>query len=202
MPPLPRRNLELKARCADLAAVRSIVQQLCGRDALLELQTDTYFQVPNGRLKLREIRGQPAVLIAYQRPNQSELRASDYHLVPVSEPALLKVALIGALALRGVVTKRREIYFWQNVRIHLDEVENLGTFVEFEAVLGPDDGDAVSRQRLDELVKALRLELSQFVAGSYSGLARVLMNIAQIRQFTCLRSSNHYSQHSSFLRFK
>lgn len=170
MLPSPGRNLELKARCADLAAVRSIVRQLCGSGAQLELQTDTYFQVPNGRLKLREIQGQPAVLIAYQRRNQSELRASDYHLVPVSEPALMKTALTGALGLRGVVTKRREIYFWYNVRIHLDEVQNLGTYIEFEAVLGPAEGDAVSRQRLDELVKMLRLQASQFVGGSYSDL--------------------------------
>lgn len=163
------RNVELKVRCADLASLREAVRQLCGVGDL-ELQTDTYFQVPNGRLKLREIQDRLPVLIWYQRPNQAELRPSDYQLIPVVEPALLKAGLIGALGLRGVVKKRREIYLWHNVRIHLDEVENLGMFLEFEAVVSPADGEDVSRQRLQELTIRLQLDPNAFVAGSYSDL--------------------------------
>lgn len=170
MPPLPRRNLELKARCGDLAAIRSVVRQLCGGQGDVELQTDTYFQVPNGRLKLREIDGRPPVLIWYQRPNQSQTRASDYYLVEVAEPVALKTALTGALGLRGVVTKRREIFLWHNVRIHLDDVDGLGKFIEFEAVLNPANDEAVSRQRLEALISKLQLQPSQFVAGSYADL--------------------------------
>src|SRR5437899_1379318 len=120
MPPMLRRNLELKARCHDLEAIRPIVRELCGADGDVESQSDTYFQAPMGRLKLREIQGRPAVLVSYARPSLSEFRGSDYYLVPISEPALLKAALTAALGVRGVVEKRRLIYWWHNVRIHLD----------------------------------------------------------------------------------
>ena len=121
MEAIPRRNLELKFRCTDLAMLRATVRQLCGGIGELELQSDTYFHVPNGRLKLREIQDRLPLLIWYRRPDRTEVRASDYQLVAVTEPAQLKAALTGALGLRGVVKKRREIYLWHNVRIHLDD---------------------------------------------------------------------------------
>ena len=136
----------------------------------LELQTDTYFRVPNGRLKLREMQGRLPVLIWYRRPDRAEVRASDYQLVPVAEPAQLKAALAGALGLRGLVHKRREIFWWHNVRVHLDDVEGLGTFVEFEAVLGPADGEAVSLQSLQDLLARLPLNAAASLAGSYADL--------------------------------
>ncbi|MGK3856667.1 class IV adenylate cyclase, partial [Enterococcus faecium] len=82
-----------------------------------------------GRLKLREIDGQAAVLIWYDRPDHDAARLSKYHLVPVADPAALKAALTDALGVRGEVRKRREIYLWHNVRIHLDEVAGLGSFL-------------------------------------------------------------------------
>ncbi len=168
--PLPRRNLELKVRSHDIAVVREVVRELCGNDGDVELQTDTYFPVPNGRLKLREIQDRPCILIGYQRPDHPAIRGSDYHLVPVIDPELMKAALSGALGVRGVVSKRREIYHWHNVRIHLDDVDNLGKFIELEAVLGPDTDEVVSRKRLDEVVKRLGLDPVSSIAGSYSDL--------------------------------
>lgn len=166
----PRRNLEVKARCADLSSARAVALALGAQAAGIEAQTDTYFRVPHGRLKLREIDGQTAVLIAYDRPDASAVRLSAYHLVPVSEPATLKAALAAALGLRGAVAKRREILLWHNVRIHLDEVANLGTFVEFEAVLGPDDDEAMAAVRLAELGAALGIETAHHLAPSYADL--------------------------------
>lgn len=173
MEAIPRRNLELKVRCTDLATLRAKVRQLCGGVGELELQTDTYFHVTNGRLKLREIQDRLPLLIWYRRPDQADVRASDYQLVPVTEPAQLKAVLTGALGLRGVVKKRREIYLWHNVRIHLDEVENLGMFLEFEAVLSPADGEEVSRERLQELTERLQLGPAAAVAESYADLLGV-----------------------------
>lgn len=165
-----RRNVEIKARCADLATARAIARALCGGEGVVEQQCDTYFHVPHGRLKLREIEGQPAVLIAYARPDASGARTSHYHLVPVSDPAGLLAALAGTLGIRGAVRKRREIFLWQNVRIHLDRVDGLGDFIEFEAVLRPEDAEEPARARLEELRERFQLDRGQLLAPSYADL--------------------------------
>jgi adenylate cyclase, class 2 len=151
-----RRNLELKARHADLGAARKAVQAVAGvRAGGVEMQVDTYFLVRHGRLKLREINEESATLIFYERPDQAMARICTYQLVPVADAVALKTALTAALGIRGVVRKRREIYFWLNVRIHLDEVSGLSAFVELEAVLGADDDEGVARERLDHLCELL-----------------------------------------------
>jgi predicted adenylyl cyclase CyaB len=118
-------------------------------------------------LKLREIEGQPAQLIGYARPDDQGPKASDYLVVPVTEAGLLKAALSAALGIRGVVEKRREIYLWHNARIHLDEVTGLGTFIEFEAVLGPEVDDARGRDQLADLSRRFGIAQGDLLAGSY-----------------------------------
>ncbi len=153
----PRRNLERKFRCPDLDAVRAALPALPIRREGVQLQTDTYFHARSGRLKLREIDGQPAVLIWYDRSDAATAKLCNYHLVPVADAALLRTTLTAALGERGVVRKRREIYHYRNVRIHLDDVEGLGKFVEFEAVLAPQDDEAAALADLEMLRRALGL---------------------------------------------
>jgi adenylate cyclase class 2 len=165
-----RRNLERKARCADLSAAAAVLERLgARREGVLE-QTDVYFRVPNGRLKLRSTQGQPAVLIWYERPDETNARWSQYYLVPINDPAALRAALAAALGEHGEVRKRRTLWLWHNVRIHLDEVAGLGTFVEFEAVMSASEDEAMAHARLAELAAALRLTLAEDVAGSYADL--------------------------------
>lgn len=167
---MSRRNLELKARHPDLAAARAAAVRLGAHPAGVEQQTDTYFSVPHGRFKLREIEGQPAVLIWYERPDRDEARLSTYYLVPVVDAATLKAALAAALGIRGEVRKRRAIYLWHNVRIHLDEVAGLGTFIEFEAVLSSDDDETLAPGRLAWLCQELAVTPANHVAPSYAEL--------------------------------
>jgi predicted adenylyl cyclase CyaB len=166
----PRRNLELKARHADLAAARAAALRLGARPAGIEAQTDTYFRVPHGRLKLRVIDDAFAVLIWYERPDGVTARLSAYHLVPVPDPLALKTALSGALGVRGDVRKRREILLWYNVRIHLDDVAGLGTFVEFEAVLGPEDDERTAVECLDELCRQLAIQPAERIGSCYADM--------------------------------
>jgi predicted adenylyl cyclase CyaB len=171
-----RRNLELKLRLPDLAAVRRACAAVAEPAGAME-QVDTYFHVPHGRLKLRESL-QPsaageATLIAYHRPDAADVRASEYHLVPVPHAAALKYALSAALGVRGVVRKRREVLMYHNVRIHLDEVEGLGTFLELEAVISEQADEAVSGARLNELCRRLGLRPGDGIAGSYADLLGV-----------------------------
>src|ERR1700712_4272859 len=100
------RNIELKCRCKDLYAARKAALSLNPVDGGVQHQIDTYFQVPNGRLKLREITGIKSELIWYDRSDAAETRKSDYRLVPVPNPDELKAALTSALRIRGEVRKR------------------------------------------------------------------------------------------------
>ena len=78
-------NIELKARCDGMNAARYGAEAVGAiRTALLE-QTDTYFRVPHGRLKLREIRGQESELIWYERADRAEARSSRFRIVPVAD---------------------------------------------------------------------------------------------------------------------
>src|SRR5204862_259632 len=134
------------------------------------VQIDTYFHVPHGRLKLREIEGKGAELIWYDRPNAVAFRGSDYYLIPTADPQAMRQALGAALGVRGEVRKKRTLLIWHNVRIHLDHVENLGSFIEFEAVISDDADEAVSHDRLATLSVALGIVPADRVAVSYSDL--------------------------------
>jgi homotetrameric cytidine deaminase len=151
----PRRNVELKAR--DPAPDRSLERaRALGAEDRGELrQRDTYFAAPRGRLKLREQEPGGAELIAYERPDGAQARESRYRIAPVADPAALREALDAALGTVTVVEKRRHLLVWEGVRIHLDRVEGLGTFVELEGVADADSDLA----REAELVARLRDEL-------------------------------------------
>jgi homotetrameric cytidine deaminase len=166
----PRRNVEIKARDADPGSTLERALALGASDEGVLTQRDTYFGRARGRLKLREEPGPPAraQLIAYARPDGDEARTSAYRLADVGDPAALREALDAALGTRVVVDKRRHLLLYENVRIHLDEVEGLGSFVELEGVAAPESD--LARER--DLVARLREELAlgEPVAVSYSDL--------------------------------
>jgi homotetrameric cytidine deaminase len=164
----PRRNVEIKARDADPARTLERALALGAYDDGILVQRDTYFGRARGRLKLREHEGGHAQLIAYERPDSEDARTSAYRLVDVADPQALREALDAALGTRVVVDKRRHLLLYENVRIHLDEVEGLGAFVELEAVADAESDLA----REHEVVARLREELAlgEPVAASYSDL--------------------------------
>jgi len=147
-----------------------VARQIATNRPGTQQQVDTYFHCRDGRLKLREIDALPALLVWYVRDDQKGPKPSDYFLVPVSNPQTLKQALTAALGVRGVVRKRREIFLYHNVRIHLDEVAGLGSFLEFEAVLGPQVDDAAGRVQLDELLERFAVDPADLLSGSYADM--------------------------------
>jgi adenylate cyclase class 2 len=165
-----RRNIEFKARLTDFVAAEAIALEVATHRQGTERQVDTYFKVPQGRLKLREIEGRGAWLIGYARPNDDACRESAYRLVKIADAAGLRATLATALGELVCVRKVREIYLHHNVRIHLDRVEELGEFLEFEAVLGAGEDEGVSQQRLDTLIEKFTPTLGEAIAGSYSDL--------------------------------
>lgn len=164
------RNIELKARLADLQAARNVAQTVATKRLGVQQQLDTYFHCTRGRLKLRQIDGLSAQLVWYARPDQKGPKESQYQLVPISNPETLKAALAAALGVRRVVQKRREIFLLHNVRIHLDEVVGLGSFLEFEAVLGPELDDAAGRAQLEQLIETFAIDPADLLSGSYGDM--------------------------------
>ncbi|MCH8047564.1 MAG: class IV adenylate cyclase [Planctomycetes bacterium] len=165
-----RRNIELKARLCSLEQARIVAERLATERIGSFSQTDTYFLCATGRLKLREMDGRGAELIAYSRPDQPGPKASDYHLVQIAQPQALKRALSAALGVRAVVRKRREVFLHHNVRIHLDQVERLGSFLEFEAVLDVADSDASGQHQVEKLLQAFSIVASDLIDKSYVDL--------------------------------
>ncbi len=170
------RNIELKARLTDLDAARAVAQRIATKRLGTQHQIDTYFHCRHGRLKLRQIDGLRSELVWYARVDQQGPKASDYRLVPVSNPETLKAALGAACGVWKVVEKRREIFLYHNVRIHLDDVVELGTFLEFEAVLSQASGssaaidDATGRAQLDKLIREFAIAADALLPGSYSDM--------------------------------
>jgi predicted adenylyl cyclase CyaB len=166
-----RRNLELKVRCRDLSKARAAAIEIATDSLGVDRQTDTYFQTRSGRLKLRESSLSGAQLIPYRRPDEPGPKHSDYSVVPVPDPAHVKGLLTELLGVHQIVRKTREIHLFENVRIHLDTVDGLGEFVEFEAVYRSESDDASSQHRkLDLLMRRLCLDEADLVDTSYEAL--------------------------------
>jgi homotetrameric cytidine deaminase len=161
-------NVELKARDPNPEVTTARCLNLGAVDQGELRQTDTYFMARRGRLKLRSQEGGGSELIAYSRPDATEARESTYVRAPASQSVL--EALDSALSTTVVVSKRRRLYIWEGVRIHLDEVHGLGSFIEFEAVL-PDAGDLESaRSKVAHLRAELGIEDDALVAVGYADL--------------------------------
>jgi len=168
------RNIELKARSADLPGVAAAAQGLSGVAPQTESQRDTYFDAPHGRLKLRERsedgRVLPTQLIWYERPDASQARGSDYTLFQTADGAILRTLLTGALGVSIEVRKRRTVYIHDNVRIHLDEVDGLGTFIELEAIVDASCNDTQAHAKVRRLRSALGIRDADILSVSYADL--------------------------------
>jgi len=150
------RNVEIKAKVDDLASVRAEAQRLAEEGFVILKQEDTFFQCERGRFKLRRLpESAEAELIYYERADAAGPRESRYLVHRTSDPQGLCAALSAALGVVGIVRKRRTLYLIGPTRVHLDEVEGLGNFVELEVVLQPDqdvsDGVAIARDLMQKL---------------------------------------------------
>jgi len=162
----------LKARDRDPTRSLEVCQELGAEDRGTLIQRDTYFEVPRGRLKLREERDAPATLIAYERPDLAGNKESRYRLVEVPDPANLRAALESVLDVTVVVSKSRRLFIHEGVRIHLDHVEDLGDFIEFEGVAAADEDPARFETLLDDLRGSFGIREQDLRREGYSDLLR------------------------------
>jgi len=163
-------NVEIKAKVADPEALKHRIASLADGPGETLLQEDTFFQVRTGRLKLRLASPGRGELIYYERDDSSGPRPSQYELAKTDEPGSLSRVLALALGVRGVVRKTRLLYRSGRTRIHLDEVEGLGSFLELEVEMRPGEekeaGDAIAR----DLMASLGVEERDLVTVAYIDL--------------------------------
>jgi adenylate cyclase class IV len=195
------QNIEIKARCADLELAKEIAFEIGAQFGGELHQIDTYFKVNHGRLKLREMNSRnpqlvldplslprsaweqeegdregpaparEAQLIYYDRPNEPGARLSNYQIYPVSAPDILKELMTQALGVWRVIKKQRRLFWFENVRIHLDHVEELGDFIEFEGIVETAQQTNAVRQKVERLQQVFDLSASHLISSSYSELA-------------------------------
>ena len=162
------RLIELKATLESLSNAREKLNTMNACKQGTYRQVDTYFNVQTGRLKLREVDGEPtSMLVYYDREDIPDLKESDILIIDAPEPETLKAILQRSLGVKVTVTKQREIYQHQGTQIHLDDVEDLGTYIEFERPITDLTED---RETLRELMEKLEIRPEDLITGSYSDL--------------------------------
>ncbi len=164
------RNVEIKARVPDPSRLLDAVIDIADRGPTVFAQDDTFFACPNGRLKLRTFSESEGQLIFYRRGDQAAPKLSEYLIASTPEPDALRGTLALAYGVVGRVRKRRTLFLVGTTRVHLDDVDDLGHFMELEVVLTPeqtvDDGRAIA----DDLMQRLAIEPRQLVTRAYVDL--------------------------------
>ena len=165
------RNIEIKARVKDMDKLRGRVEQMASSGPFYLVQEDTFFHIFTGRLKLRTLESKNGELIYYRRPDTFRPARSRYIRTPVVLPQLVKWVCSAILGVKGVVRKQRALYLVGNTRVHLDQVEGLGDFMELE-VPTPDEESAKGAETVaTEMMEALSISAGDLIAGAYVDLA-------------------------------
>jgi len=170
---LKHKMVELKARVDDHDFLRKKLSALGAEYTGTFQQSDLYFRVPEGRLKLRTVKdNNKAELIYYERESIAGPKSDDAFILRVQEPEDLKKVLKKILAPLIVIEKVREIYQYQGTQIHLDTVKQLGKFIEFERQTS-DDLKSIEKDRriLERLMEKLEIDPGNLETLSYSDLA-------------------------------
>ncbi|QQG46577.1 MAG: class IV adenylate cyclase [Candidatus Niyogibacteria bacterium] len=163
-------NIEIKAKCNNHEEIRKFLKSHNADFKGTDHQVDTYFKVNHGRLKLREGKIEN-FLIYYERENKEGPKQSDIILFKTFPESSLKSILVNSNGVLTVVDKKREIYFIDNVKFHIDTVQDLGTFMEIEAI---DDSGDIGKEKLlqqcNEYLKSFEISESDLISVSYSDL--------------------------------
>ncbi|MDX2148676.1 MAG: CYTH domain-containing protein [Planctomycetota bacterium] len=163
------QNVELKIELRDAALARAIAKAVGATLIATVEQTDTYFRVPSGRLKKREAPGEPVEYIFYERKDMARPRLSHFQIYSEAE-ALTRFGT-EPLPVWVTVRKKREIHILGYVRIHIDQIEGLGNFLEFEALVSPSCTVPRCHEAIADLRQKLSPALGEVVTTSYSDLA-------------------------------
>lgn len=166
------RNVEIKARIDDFSALYAKIALLADAAPDLIDQDDTFFVCPHGRLKLRKLAADRGELIFYQRADRAGPKTSFYSLSATADPDGLRETLTLAYGSAGRVIKQRTLFLIGQTRLHLDRVEHLGDFIEFEVVLEEHESEARGVAIAEDLLERLGIQRQELVDQAYVDLLR------------------------------
>ena len=164
------RNIEIKARIASVAALLPKAAALGDSGPAEILQDDTFFPCDSGRLKLRAFSKDEGELIFYRRADQLGPKESFYIRSHTTAPDALRESLTLAYGTAGRVRKHRTLFIVGRTRVHLDQVEGLGDFLELEVVLEDSEPAEAGVKVAHELMEKLGVQKSQLVETAYVDL--------------------------------
>lgn len=163
-------NIEIKARLRNAPDLLRRAADLSDTPVQVIPQEDTFFNIPQGRLKLRQLAPNLGQLIYYERNDTAGPKKSHYLIAETADPAALKTTLAAALGIRGVIRKTRRLFLAGQTRIHVDEVEGLGQFMELEVVLRPGQSESDGQAIANDLMEKLGVEPADLLEGAYMDL--------------------------------
>jgi predicted adenylyl cyclase CyaB len=166
--------IEIKARCSNPSKVRQLLLQQPNIQFIgVDAQVDTYFKIPSGRLKLREGNIENS-LIYYDRENKKDAKKSDVTLYKPTEVVSLKAVLLAALPTLIVVKKKREIYFIDHIKFHIDTLTTLGSFIEIEVIDATDAMDITKmKKQCQWYMELLDVKKEDLMENSYSDMLQI-----------------------------
>lgn len=172
------RNVEIKARVADMPGLEARARALATEPPRWIAQDDQFFPCPQGRLKLRTFEDGTGELIYYRRSDETGPKTSHYEITGTPEPDRLREVLRQAHGSAGRVRKRRLLVMVGRTRVHLDHVEGLGPFMELEVVLAPGEDERAGMAEAHGLMTQLGMPLDACVQGAYVDL----LQAAEVRR--------------------
>lgn len=164
------QNIEIKARLSDISQAIEMAKSISNSAGKTLKQTDYFFQCAEGRLKLRVFSDNQGELIFYQRHNQKGPKTSTYSITKTNEPNQLKLVLASAYGVQGVVKKTRHLFMVGRTRIHIDQVDQLGDFLELEVALKPEEIQQVGMLEAEELMQQLSISEKNLIDCAYIDL--------------------------------
>lgn len=163
-------NIEIKAILKNRIAAQAAAARLSDTPPEAIHQHDIFFRCEGARLKLRIFRCDRGELIRYERSDSADARRSRYIIAPTADPKVLLEILTKSLGVIGEVKKTRTLYRVGQTRIHIDEVEGLGEFLELEVVLGPGQSDLEGKRIVAALLSDLGIEAEHLIGEAYVDL--------------------------------
>src|SRR5262249_39093962 len=155
--------IEINAVLRDRDAAEAIAVRLSNSKGERIEQEDVFFHSEHGRLKLRVLSADKGELIWHDRRNESGPRCSEYLRARTADPGILREIMAQSMQIKGVVRKVRKLYLIGQRRVHIDEIESLGSFIELEVVLQPNQSEAEGKRIAEFLISKFQAQIRQVV---------------------------------------
>ncbi|MGB7600453.1 MAG: class IV adenylate cyclase [Candidatus Sulfotelmatobacter sp.] len=163
-------NIEIKALLTNRVAAEAVAARLSDTPPERIQQEDFFFSCDRGRLKLRAFAPNCGELIRYERSDVADARQSHYLIARTPDPQILNEILTATLGRIGVVKKTRVLYLVGQTRVHIDEVQGLGDFLELEVVLRPGQSELEGKNIVTALLAEFGIAQNELIAEAYVDL--------------------------------